>query len=273
MALHDGQVRQLNAQFGGALDAAGFAYVLDVAYDHLTAAGHDPAVHDERVFQHGRKLVADLVAVAGKVIIDANEEDCSGRYGERSGELLGRLSSLRRWRILGLSLGWVLAWPVMRIGWLIGVLRGIGRLCLGILRWLLLVGLLPLLGVLLVLLRVGPCTEAQCQGCRPSRAPKSSKSLQNCWVVRHYLGLPRPRIPANPPDLSRPARLDGIPSTPGFASSFRCTQGSNPAAAFKLREEIPRYRRSCAVRTHPNTPRPSSGVQQFPAPAHRPWKA
>src|ERR1700730_11524111 len=103
MAIHDGQVRQLNAQFGGALDAAGFAHVLDVAYDHLAAAGHDPTVHDERVFQDGGKLVADLVAVAGKVVIDADEKDCSGRYGERSGELLGRLSSLRRWRTLRLS--------------------------------------------------------------------------------------------------------------------------------------------------------------------------
>src|SRR5713101_1926415 len=113
----------------------------------------------------------------------------------------------------------------MRIGWLIGVLWGIGRLCLGILSLLrrfclLLVGLLPPLRVLLVLLRVGPCTEAQYQGCRPSRAPKLPKSGQNCWVVRHYLGLPRPLIPANPPDLSRPARLDGIPSTSGCPSSF-----------------------------------------------------
>src|SRR6266481_4089266 len=133
MAIHDGQVRQLNAQFGGALDAAGFAYVLDVAYDHLTAAGHDPAVHDERVFQHGRKLVADLVAAAGKVIIDANEKDCSGRYGECSGHWLGRLSQRR---ILRLSLGWwVLAWAVMRIGWLIGVLWGVSWLGL-IWRWL-----------------------------------------------------------------------------------------------------------------------------------------
>ena len=100
MAIHDGQVRQLNAQFGGALDAAGFAHVFDVAYDHLAAAGHDPAVHDERVFQDRGKLVANLVAVARKVIIDANEKDRSGRYSERSGELLGRLSRLKRWRIL-----------------------------------------------------------------------------------------------------------------------------------------------------------------------------
>jgi hypothetical protein len=161
-----------------------------VAYDHLAAAGHDPAVHDERVFQHGGKLVADLVAVAGKVIIDANEKDCSGRYGERSGDLLGWLS---QWRILGLSLGWwVLAWPVMRIGWLIGVLWGVSWLR-PIWRWLrrlrlLLIGLLPLLRVLLLLLlRVGPCTEAQCQGCRPGCAPKLSKSLQNCWVLAHDL--------------------------------------------------------------------------------------
>src|SRR6267378_2332386 len=103
MTIHDGQVRQFDSQLGGALDAAGFAHVFDVAYDHLAAAGHNPAVHDERVFQHGGKLVADLVAVAGEVIIDANEKDGSGRYGERSGDLFGRLS---QWRILRLSLGW-----------------------------------------------------------------------------------------------------------------------------------------------------------------------
>ncbi|PYU84612.1 MAG: hypothetical protein DMG50_04105 [Acidobacteria bacterium] len=125
MAIHDGQVRELNSQLGGALDAAGFAHVLDVANDHLAAAGHDPAVHDERVLEHGGKLVADLVAVAGKVFIDANEKDCSGRYGERSGDWLGWLSQRR---ILGLSLGWVLAWPVARIGWLIGVLWGVSWL-------------------------------------------------------------------------------------------------------------------------------------------------
>ena len=66
MAIHDGQVRELDSQLGGALDAAGFAHVLDVANDHLAAAGHDPAVHDERVLEHGGKLVADLVAVAGR---------------------------------------------------------------------------------------------------------------------------------------------------------------------------------------------------------------
>src|ERR1700687_5924990 len=122
MAIHDGQVRQLDSQLGGALDAAGFAYLFDVANEHLAAAAHDPAVHDERAFQHGGKLVAELVAVAGKVVIDANEKDCSGRYGQRSGDWLGWLS---RWHILGLSLGVVLAWPVGGVRWLIGVLWGI----------------------------------------------------------------------------------------------------------------------------------------------------
>ena len=88
-AIDDGEIGKLDSQLGGAFDAAGFARFLDLTNQHLATASHYPAIYHERIFQHGGEMVADLVAVARKVVIDANKKDCSGRNGQSAGNGLG----------------------------------------------------------------------------------------------------------------------------------------------------------------------------------------
>ena len=84
-----------------------------MAYEHLAAARYHPAIHDERLVEHGCELVANFAAIAGKIVIHANEKDGSGGNGQGAGDGLGRLG----WRARD-----VLNWPVVRIRWLVCVL-------------------------------------------------------------------------------------------------------------------------------------------------------
>jgi len=101
-------------------------------------------------------LVANLAAIAGEIIIHANQKDGSGGNGQRIGDGLNRWGWPR--------LGGGLRWPVVRIGRLVRVLRSVSWLCWRILR-LLLAGLLsPLLLQLVLLLGIGACGEAEGEG-------------------------------------------------------------------------------------------------------------
>jgi hypothetical protein len=70
-AVDDGEIRKLDSQFRGALDSAGFANFFYFSDNRLATPGHDPAIHDNGVLQSGSELVADLVVIGGKVVVDA----------------------------------------------------------------------------------------------------------------------------------------------------------------------------------------------------------
>ncbi len=74
-AVNDGDIRQLDSQFGGAFDAAGFADVLHFANQSLAAPGNNPAIDHERLVQRGGELVANPVFVAGEEIRGADDKD------------------------------------------------------------------------------------------------------------------------------------------------------------------------------------------------------
>ena len=106
-AVDHGEISELDSQLGCAFDAAGFARFLDLANEHLAAPCHDPAIDDQRVFQHGSEMVADLVTVARKVVIDPYEKDRSGGDGQSARNGLSLRSGGRR------CIGGVLRWPVV----------------------------------------------------------------------------------------------------------------------------------------------------------------
>jgi len=54
------------------------------------ATCHDPAIHEERLVEHGGELVANLAVIAGEIIIHAHEKDGSGGNGQRVGDGLNR---------------------------------------------------------------------------------------------------------------------------------------------------------------------------------------
>src|SRR5713226_2850919 len=113
-AIHGGQIGQLDSQLGSALDAAGLAHLFDLTNEDLAAARHDPAIHNERLVEHGGELVANFAVIAGEIVVHANEKDGSGGHGQRAGYGLGRWGWPR--------LGGGLRWPVVRIGRLVRVL-------------------------------------------------------------------------------------------------------------------------------------------------------
>ncbi len=183
-AIHDGEVRQLDSQFGGALDSASFANFFYFPDNRLATAGHNPAIHDKRVFENGGKLVADLVAIRGKKLIDACHKDCSGGYVQRGREGLTLWSGGFRLPLPWvLSVGWVLPGPVVRIGGLVGVLRGVSWLRLRILRWRRRGALLRIL--LFLRVRARAKAECKCQSAHASQNGIEAPRLR--WVAGHDL--------------------------------------------------------------------------------------
>jgi hypothetical protein len=89
-AIHEGHVGELDAEFGGALDAASFANLFYFADDGLAAAGYNPSVNDERLIECGGELIADLVPVGGEEIVSADYQDGAGGDRQGAGNGLGR---------------------------------------------------------------------------------------------------------------------------------------------------------------------------------------
>ena len=175
-ALHEGHVGELDAEFGGALDAAGFANFFHFANDGLAAAGYNPSVNDERLIECGGELIADLVPVGGEEIVSADYQDGAGGDRQGAGNGLGR--GWRRRSVLG-----VLARPVVRIRRFVGILRGVrgsGRRVLCLLRPVALRLVLRLLGV-------DARAEAKCESKCACALPNGTEAPRLCWVVYHDL--------------------------------------------------------------------------------------
>jgi hypothetical protein len=112
-AIDDGEIREFDSQFGSAFDSAGFANLFYFPDDGLAAPGHDPAVYDNGVLQSSGELVADLVVIGGEIIIDARHEDGSSGNGQRGWKGLALRSAFIWLFSLVLSVGRVLAGPVV----------------------------------------------------------------------------------------------------------------------------------------------------------------
>src|SRR5207245_10213689 len=120
VAVHKSQVRQLNSQFGGAFDAAGFADIFHFADDALAAAGYYPAVHDKGLIERGGELISDLVSIRGEEVVRTDHQDGSCGNSQRARNGLGR--GRRRGWILGALCGG----PSLPRRRCVGVLAGVG---------------------------------------------------------------------------------------------------------------------------------------------------
>jgi hypothetical protein len=116
-------------------------------------------------------LIAHLILVGGQEVIGADDEYGSSGDSQSAGEQLTLWSGLlRRFGVPGGAFRWILACAVVRIGWPIGVLRGVGGLGWGMILLRSGLWLVLRLVLLLRLLSAGPGTEAQGQSCCPCGA-------------------------------------------------------------------------------------------------------
>jgi predicted ATPase len=71
------QIREFDAQLRDALDSSSFLHLLDLSDERLTAPRDHPTIYHDRLVQGGREMVANLVAVARKEIVRANQQNRS----------------------------------------------------------------------------------------------------------------------------------------------------------------------------------------------------
>lgn len=115
-AIDKGDVSQLDTQLRRALDAASLPDGLHLAHDCFTAARNNPSVDDDWLIECAAELIANLVAVARKKIVEADLHERSGGDSKLCGRR-GILTARRRLLIgrlaVALFLVLILVWRVL----------------------------------------------------------------------------------------------------------------------------------------------------------------